>query len=245
MTRPSVSAAAVIRQDVGPAPPARPGLRDIAEIMRQPARPAARGTTTTTRTTTAPKTRLESASRAYAQPMSLLVAAQITAICTAVLAVFAIVTAAFAIMAFGKQSQQLKDQQEMNRQQAGMFKLQAEDLQDSLGERQRDREQRRRAQAAQVLVWLGQDSRYAEPSLVPYLSNSSRQPIYDLAVAWGSSAAGSLPHLLPGEEHEFHGAGSAVANDIVPVQLEFRDANGVRWLTTSRGELTERSAGME
>ncbi len=55
-------------------------------------------------------------------------------------------------MAFGKQSQQLKDQQEMNRQQAGMFKLQAEDLQYSLGERQRDREQRRRAQAAQVFV---------------------------------------------------------------------------------------------
>jgi hypothetical protein len=209
--------------------------------------------------------------------MSLLLATQITAISTALLAAFAIATAWYARRAYiaqrkqlillqeqesdqqaliGQQAellkvqsgqldlqrQQLEDQRKINEKQAGVAELQAQELRESLDERKREATERRQAQAAQVFVWLKQDSLIAEPSLAPYLRNSSRQPIYDLAVAWGGSAAASLPHLLPGDEYEIHGAGSAVANGAVPVQLKFRDANSVRWLTTSQGQLTEMPA---
>lgn len=67
--------------------------------------------------------------------MSLLVATQLTALATTVLAVFAIVTAAFAVLAFRKQSQevgaierQVADQQELTRQQAELLKVQSGQL---------------------------------------------------------------------------------------------------------------------
>ena len=68
---------------------------------------------------------------------------------TAILASLAIVTAVFAIKAFRKQAQeagllaqQLKDQQEANARQALLVQLQATELQESLAERRREREQR-------------------------------------------------------------------------------------------------------
>src|SRR5258708_37058637 len=108
--------------------------------------------------------------------MSLLVATQITAIATAVLAAFAIITAAFAILAFRKQAEevrtlkgqldeqsreagllerQIRQQQDFNEQQAPVLALQAKELEESLAERQRDREQRHRDQATHVFPWTG------------------------------------------------------------------------------------------
>lgn len=67
--------------------------------------------------------------------MSALVATQITAAATAVLALFAIVTGVFAVLAFRKQSaevatlqQQATDQQELTRQQGEMLRVQADQL---------------------------------------------------------------------------------------------------------------------
>ena len=64
--------------------------------------------------------------------MSLIFVAQLSAVATAVLAVFAIVTAFYARQAFRKQSQevgaierQVKDQQELTRQQAELLKVQS------------------------------------------------------------------------------------------------------------------------
>ena len=67
--------------------------------------------------------------------MSVDLSGEITAIATAVLAVFAIVTALYARQAFRKQSQkvsaierQVKDQQELARQQAELLKIQSGQL---------------------------------------------------------------------------------------------------------------------
>ena len=89
--------------------------------------------------------------------MALLQATLITAIATAVLALFAMVTGFFAVLAFGKQSaevaaieQQAKDQQNLIRQQGELlqiqsgqlelqrqhFELQVEELKASIVERQ-------------------------------------------------------------------------------------------------------------
>ena len=67
--------------------------------------------------------------------MSLIFATQLTAIATAMLAVFAVVTAVYAIRAFRKQAQevgaierQVKDQQELTRQQARLLEIQFDQL---------------------------------------------------------------------------------------------------------------------
>jgi hypothetical protein len=152
--------------------------------------------------------------------MSLIAATQITAVATSVLAFFAIVTAVFAILAFRKQSAEV-----------GMLQ---EDW-------QREARERRRAQAAQVFTWIGErpvrDGEAPRPAAC--VRNTSRQPVYDISVGWGSSGVGTWRVLLPDEENAIPGAGSSVADGTVPILIEFRDAAGVRWRATSHGELTD------
>jgi hypothetical protein len=148
--------------------------------------------------------------------MSLIAATQLTAVATGVLALFAIVTAVFAFLAFGKQSQEV-----------GLLAEQAA----------REAEDRRKAQAAKVFVAVG--------GLTPDMAdevrmhNSSDQPIYDLVASWADGAElQRVAHLMPGDEYPFFAG--APADAVVPpvVWLGFRDAAGLRWRTTSRGELT-------
>jgi aconitase A len=119
--------------------------------------------------------------------MSLIFATQLSAVATVTLAVFAVVTGVFAFLAFRKQSeevraieQQVKDAQELTRQQAELLKvqsgqlelqrhqvndqlqanarqadvleLQATELRESLEQRKRDAEEQRRAQASRVFI---------------------------------------------------------------------------------------------
>ena len=44
-------------------------------------------------------------------------------------------------------------------------------------------------------------------------------------------------HLMPGEEHRFSVSVPPGAAPLV-IRLDFRDAAGLRWRTTSRGQLT-------
>lgn len=99
-------------------------------------------------------------------PMSVDLPGEITAIATAALAVFAILTAAFAILAFCKQSKEVSDQARMlklqseqfseqrkvNAEQIRVLTLQAAELSESLKERKREAAERRRAQAGRVFV---------------------------------------------------------------------------------------------
>jgi hypothetical protein len=127
--------------------------------------------------------------------MSLLLATQITAVATAILAVFAIATAWYARKAFRAQAEevsainaQLKAQQELNEKQTPVLELQVQELHLSLDERKREVQERRRAQARLVSAWVNTKGtfspRYAEdiPPTTLELMNGSAEPIYGLLV---------------------------------------------------------------
>ena len=74
----------------------------------------------------------------------------ITALATFGLLIGAIITARYAIKAFGKQTEQLEDQRTVNAKQTDVLELQATELRESLDERRREAELRHRDQAARV-----------------------------------------------------------------------------------------------
>lgn len=155
-------------------------------------------------------------------------------------------TAKYAKKAFGKQSDQLKDQQAVNAKLQAVADLQLKDLQGSLDERQRDRNERRRAQAAQIYIVIrGVSKSGNEVGGVSQATNASTRPIYDIIAQWGSRFENlgepvPKPELVPGESAPFN---QAWRMDDLPsgvgVSIEFRDAAGVFWRSTDRGELTE------
>lgn len=185
--------------------------------------------------------------------MSLLVATQITAVATAILALFAIVTAVFAFLAFRKQSaevatlqQQFDDQRKVNEKQTGVLELQARDLNHSLQDRHRDLAQRHWAQAVQVFILIIDAAKAGLlVDLIAEVRNSSQQPVYDLVVHWYLES-GPLgispprPYLVPGGTAPLRQSRDA-SDDLsnLAVALEFRDAAHPHWRTTDRGELTE------
>jgi hypothetical protein len=161
--------------------------------------------------------------------MSEIFAVQLTAVATAALAVFAVVTAILAWLAFRKQARevaaierQVSDQKEVTAQQAellkvqsdqlaedrkvnaeqiGVLTLQAEELRQVSADRDREALERRRAQAVQVYMWLTPTD--AKNQLVAYVRNTSQQPIYNVAfhgMPESAQAEVSLKPVMPGEE---------------------------------------------
>jgi hypothetical protein len=152
--------------------------------------------------------------------MSADVSGEITAIATAVLAAFAIVTAIFAILAFRKQSQEVIDQASMlkvqserldeqrkvNAEQVKVLALQAEELRESVGaERKRAAEVRRRAQATRVSLkempfetvpgdgstgYHAALGTVSSPAVRVDVKNSSDQPIYGAELRWHRGSEG-------------------------------------------------------
>ena len=173
--------------------------------------------------------------------MSADLSGEITAISTAVLAVFAIVAAVFAFLAFRKQSQEVSILAEQN---------------------ERDSSDRRRAQASRVFIWAeaaagpGQDQTVT--GLTAHIRNTSQQPVYDGFTGhcegdqWidGKERKPDLPAfpvLMPGEQID---TGIGFLNPVpVPqfwkdnsgllMSLRFRDAAGVWWRFRSDGQLEE------
>jgi hypothetical protein len=104
--------------------------------------------------------------------MSVDVSGEITAIATAVLAAFAIVTAWYARRAFIKQSQevkaierQVKDQEELTRQQAELLRVQSDQLGLQREQLDEQRQERRRAQAN--LIFISIEIPHSLPTEVP------------------------------------------------------------------------------
>jgi cbb3-type cytochrome oxidase subunit 3 len=132
--------------------------------------------------------------------MSVDLSGEITAIATAVLAVFAIVTAAFAVLAFRKQSkevsdqalmlelqsEQLAEQRKVNAEQIRVLGLQAAELRESLAERKREAAERRRAQASRIFISAEPSPEGSVPidSFLVHIVNTSQQPIYHLIFFW-------------------------------------------------------------
>lgn len=191
--------------------------------------------------------------------MSVAVPAWIAAIAAVILAVGAVVTAIFAIRVFGRQSQQLRDQEWVNEKLAEVLPLQAEELRESL-------RARKRAQAAQIFIDVDRipsatavaaGPGRAEPGpppcrLVARVRNTSRLPIYDLHVIWqrGMVRMGKpdrAARLLPDGDTSFERLGPQEASPPVDpgmlgAFLAFRDAGGVRWAVREDGTLTDTSA---
>ena len=197
--------------------------------------------------------------------MSADLSGEITAAATAVLAVFAIVTAVLVYLAFRKQSRairaiekQVADQQEVTRQHGELLKLQSGQL--DLHRQQFDQQaaERRRTQASCIFIWTETNhgpgdirERYAfSPAVVEtimwHIKNSSEQPVFDLAVTWyrGTEPAGQtdrFPIFMPGQQTDYQHTASYKPQqaDRFRAVLRFRDAAGVHWRLRQGGYLDE------
>jgi hypothetical protein len=161
--------------------------------------------------------------------MSDIFAAQITAVANVVLAVFAIITAILAGLAFRKQSREVRDQAEMLRQ--------------ATADREREAAERRRAQALQVYVH--RQTVRPQYDLDPYLVsarvfNTSLQPVYDLQFRWlvDDKPVGIelwREHLAPGADTEEVFECRDVRPGLVDARVTFRDRAGVWWSMRGQG----------
>lgn len=168
--------------------------------------------------------------------MTSTLAAWITAVATAVLAVGVIT---LAMLARG-QSRQLTALSEFAAKLSDVLPLQAKSLRQSLTDQ-------RRAQACSVFIDL---DRGAE-RVAATVHNASPQPVYDLYVIWqlGTVRTGKpdrAPRLMPGQQLCFErapessdGATRADAGAALAAFLTFRDAAGVRWTVREDGTLTD------
>lgn len=191
--------------------------------------------------------------------MSLQFSTQFTAVATAVLAAFAIITAVVAALAFWKQSQeitllqvQLRDQKEFGEHQARVLELQAKDLVQSLEERRLSREQRYREQATHIFIW---EDRSYSGMVIAHAKNASAQPIYDMEISWSARFTSYRTHtfdqpLLPDDERISNsGQDAGVPDNVDPATLNaalwFRDTAGTSWLARPNGIVEEVPPGKE
>lgn len=170
--------------------------------------------------------------------MSVDLSGEITAIATAVLAAFAIVTAAVAYMAFRKQAQELAILQQQMKEQQDVLVHEADE--------------RHRAQASRIFISL---EKYGERPSRFNVANTSDQPVYDAEIRWYDTRvrASSILHsrlgtILPGDRPAVDVRPAQHDPDAVPypdgegvrfTMLEFRDAAGTKWTRTLGGGLGE------
>lgn len=185
--------------------------------------------------------------------MSEIFSSQLTAIANVVLAVFAIVTAWFAGLAFRKQAkevsdqaemlelqrQQLADQRKASADQAEVLKLQAADLREAF-------EERKRRNAAGVTAWFGRQPGSKVPFLGAVIRNASGLPVYDVhatfhrvheqvkGLGWEPIAEGVSTHpirIMPPESEQFTEAPSDVQNQALKAGARPKDYDYVVSIT--------------
>jgi hypothetical protein len=167
--------------------------------------------------------------------MSLTFATQLTAIATAVLGAFAIITAVVAYMAFRRQTQEV-----------GILQQQVKEHQEVLA---REAREGHRAQASRVFITL--DSGGVHPASFN-VANTSDQPVYDAEIRWRYRTARTpfIQHsrpgtILPGERPVIECQAASEAHRVRPnpdddfTVLIFRDAAGVMWVRALDGDLSE------
>jgi hypothetical protein len=169
--------------------------------------------------------------------MSLVFATQLTAVATLALAALALATAILALLAWRKQSREVRDQGEM-------LKFQAEEFRQLSQDREREAQERRRAQAVMVYVWS--DRAAADPSTVMvHLRNTSQQPVYGVQLGWQRDGQfrGRSEHVTPIMPGETVGTGLMQPPDtLLPPSAAaaiFRDRAGIWWCARPDGSLEE------
>jgi hypothetical protein len=162
--------------------------------------------------------------------MSLLVATQVTAVATAVLAAFAIVTAILAGLAFSKQSAEVRDQGKLLKLESARFDRESDD--------------RRREQAGKVSAWMMNDK-----GAYPVLGNTSDEPVYRCIVSIYDQPTGNklaeyaqVDVLPPNHRESLDWAEPCPAvnwPEVIPVDIAitFTDRNGLRWERGPDGQL--------
>lgn len=154
-------------------------------------------------------------------------------------------------------SQQVEDQESTNARQREILKLQAEDLQAALEERRREALERRMAQASMVFLEvdhydLGASVDAPEVMGESYsarITNTSKQPIYDVILKWhkgtaewfnGGVSIEKLDRLMPDRSMTWSRSHYDGGNlSVIGAVVEFRDAAGVSWRQTNDGRLEE------
>ena len=145
-----------------------------------------------------------------------------------------------------------------------MAALQAQELRESLDERKREAEERRRAQASRVFIHeerLDADPRVSQaeravrrgqlqPVVVAYVMNTSQQPVYNVLISWhlGTDPKGQYPlmPLMPGaEDKDTRPVPPDAKPEMFGAVAFFRDASGVTWRTRPDGQLDEVPVGQE
>lgn len=179
---------------------------------------------------------------------------ELTAIATAVLALFAIITAILAGLAFRKQAKEvgaIERQLDLQRRQFAA-----------------ELDERHRAQASRIVIWNVWDT-YDSPEgahlvrgVVTHVNNSSKQPIYDVSLHWVESqiwepgsqslepplGLSGISLLMPGSQQEFprtwpdHNRPSERQSRFLrngEPTVHFRDAAGAYWNLRPDGQLSE------
>jgi hypothetical protein len=191
---------------------------------------------------------------------------EITAIATAVLAVFAIITGIYAVRAFRKQAREVSDQAEMlriqseqldeqrvvNAEQVRVLALQAEELRASLEARQQASLELRYQYASTVAAW--QDEPYRSGmgwTVVAHVLNTGDRPVRDLSARWYADNEQIRPEaqtltvcLLPGKQHDFDSDrvdGASITKGLSAI-VDFRTVGDDWWCTGTDGTLV---GGME
>jgi len=145
----------------------------------------------------------------------------LSAIATVVLAVFAIFTARYARRAFLKQSQEVSILLEQN---------------------ERDKAERRMAQAARVFLAADPD---ADHPVRPYVKNASDFPVYDARISYtdlhDTADREHLGMIMPSATRSAAREFSSDLNALECTSVTFRDAAGVWWTRMPRGELKDES----
>jgi len=148
------------------------------------------------------------------------------------------------------QRRQLAEQEKTTAEQVRVLKLQAEELQESLEDRERDAMERRRGQASRVYMWTKLPENDPEPAeIFAHVRNTSRQPVYDVLIQWWDAPNPYLPddsdrpetamfahELMPGEEL---GDSSDSLGPYALCAVRFRDRAGGWWETYPDGRLKE------
>jgi hypothetical protein len=162
------------------------------------------------------------------------------------------------------QSDQLEEQRKVNAEQVKVLALQSKELNESLAQRKREADERRRVQASRVFMHeepLDADPRVSQASLaargeqrqpvvVAHVINTSEQPVYNVLISWhlGTVPQGQrhLMPLMPGaEDKDIQPVPSGSAEGQFGAVAFFRDAAGVTWRTRPDGQLDEIPTGQE
>jgi hypothetical protein len=188
----------------------------------------------------------------------------LTAWATVALAILAGATAVLAFLAWLKQSKEVGDQAEMlrvqaeqlvedkklNTEQIRVLGLQAKELGQVAADRDREAEERRRAQAEQVYIWQAPPTEHnaigqpPEKTVQATLVNNSQLPVFNVRTRWmigGTFWAGMTRRAAPLMPEEVDTAVAVVPaevdlDDLIAIAF-FRDRAGRPWRTYADGRL--------